>query len=134
MVMGQVTRAVQLIFLFSLAAGAIVLSSALLTAFDERRYELSVMRALGAGRGQLRQALLSELAVVGAIAGLIAGAGAALVGRLLARNVFQLDLPLSLWLFPLAISFGVLLSVGIGWLAVRRLLVTPPLLALRAGA
>ena len=134
MVMGQVTRAVQLIFLFSLAAGAIVLSSALLTAFDERRYELSVMRALGAGRVQLRQALLAELAVVGAIAGLIAGAGAALVGGLLARNVFQLDLPLSLWLFPLAISCGVLLSVGVGWLAVRRLLATPPLLALRAGA
>jgi putative ABC transport system permease protein len=78
--------------------------------------------------------LLSELAVVGAIAGFIAGAGAALLGRLLARNVFQLDLPLSLWLFPLAISCGVLLSVGIGWLAVSRLLVTPPLLALRAGA
>ena len=133
-VMGQVTRAVQLIFLFSLAAGAIVLSSALLTAFDERRYELSVMRALGAGRAQLRQALLAELAVVGAIAGLIAGAGAALVGSLLARNVFQLDLQPGLWLFPLAISFGVLLSVGIGWLAVRRLLATPPLLALRAGA
>ena len=133
-VMGQVTRAVQLIFLFSLAAGAIVLSSALLTAFDERRYELSVMRALGAGRAQLRQALLAELAVVGAIAGLIAGAGAALVGSLLARNVFQLDLQPGLWLFPQAISFGVLLSVGIGWLAVRRLLATPPLLALRAGA
>lgn len=133
-VMGQVTRAVQLIFLFSLAAGAIVLSSALLTAFDERRYELSVMRALGAGRVQLRQALLAELAVVGAIAGLIAGAGAALVGSLLARNVFQLDLPPDLWLFPQAISSGVLLSGGIGWLAVRRLLATPPLLALRAGA
>jgi len=78
--------------------------------------------------------LLAELAVVGAIAGLIAGAGAALVGSLLARNVFQLDLQPGLWLFPLAISFGVLLSVGIGWLAVRRLLATPPLLALRAGA
>jgi putative ABC transport system permease protein len=53
---------------------------------------------------------------------------------LLARNVFQLDLQPGLWLFPQAISFGVLLSVGIGWLAVRRLLATPPLLALRAGA
>lgn len=134
MVMGQVARAVQLIFLFSLLAGTIVLSSALLTAFDERRYELSVMRALGAGRVQLRQSLLTELAVVGAIAGLIAGAGAALVGQLLARNVFQLDLPFSLWLFPLATLCGVVLSVGIGWLAVRQLLSTPPLMALRAGA
>jgi putative ABC transport system permease protein len=129
-----VVRAVQLIFLFSLLAGAIVLGSALLTAFDERRYELSVMRALGAGRDQLRQSLLAELAVVGAIAGLIAGAGAAVVGQVLAENVFMLDMPLSLWLFPLATFSGAALSVGIGWLAVRQLLGTPPLLALRAGA
>ena len=133
-VMGQVVRAVQLIFLFSLLAGAIVLGSALLTAFDERRYELSVMRALGAGRDQLRQSLLAELAVVGALAGLIAGAGAAVVGQVLAENVFLLDMPLSPWLFPLATLAGVALSVGVGWLAVRQLLGTPPLLALRAGA
>ncbi|MCU0839719.1 MAG: FtsX-like permease family protein, partial [Rhodospirillales bacterium] len=94
----------------------------------------SVMRALGAGRDQLRQSLLAELAVVGAIAGLIAGAGAAVVGQVLAENVFMLDMPLSLWLFPLATFSGAALSVGIGWLAVRQLLGTPPLLALRAGA
>jgi len=133
-IMGQVARAVQFIFLFTLLAGAVVLVSALLTAFDERRYELSVMRALGASRRQLRQSLLAELAFVGAIAGLIAAAGAALLGQLLARNVFQLDLPPGLWIFPLATLAGAMLAVGIGWLAVRQLLATPPLLALRAGA
>jgi putative ABC transport system permease protein len=133
-IMGQVARAVEFIFLFTLLAGAVVLVSALLTAFDERRYELSVMRALGASRGQLRQSLLAELAFVGAIAGLIAAVGASLLGRLLARNVFQLDLPPNLWVFPLATLVGVTLAVGIGWLAVRQLLATPPLLALRAGA
>jgi putative ABC transport system permease protein len=133
-IMGQVIRAVQLIFMFSLLAGAIVLGSALLTAFDERRYELSLMRALGAGREQLRQSLLAELAVIGAIAGLIAGAGAALVGQLLAHKVFQLAMPVSLWLFPLAMLCGMTLSIGVGWLAIRQLLGVPPLLALRAGA
>jgi putative ABC transport system permease protein len=96
---------VQFVFLFSLLAGGIVLYSALLTAFDERRYELAVMRALGA-----------------------------VVGQVLAENVFLLDMPLSPWLFPLATLAGVALSVGVGWLAVRQLLGTPPLLALRAGA
>ena len=113
---------------------AVGLVSALLTAFDERRYELSVMRALGAGRAQLRQALLAELAVVGAIAGLIAAGGASLLGQLLAQKVFQLTMPLNLWLFPLAGAAGAVLAVGIGWLAVRQLLATPPMLALRAGA
>lgn len=133
-IMGQVSLAVQFIFLFTLLAGAVVLVSALLTAFDERRFELSVMRALGAGRSQLRQALLAELAVVGAISGLIAAGGASFLGQLLARNVFQLDMPLNLWLFPLASAAGAMLAVGIGWLAVRQLLNTPPLLAMRAGA
>ena len=133
-IMGQVSLAVQFIFLFTLLAGAVVLVSALLTAFDERRYELSVMRALGAGRAQLRQALLAELAVVGAIAGLIAAGGASLLGQLLAQKVFQLTMPLNLWLFPLAGAAGAVLAVGIGWLAVRQLLATPPMLALRAGA
>jgi putative ABC transport system permease protein len=93
-----------------------------------------VLRALGAGRRQLRQSLLVELAVVGGIAGLIAAAGAVLVGQILAREVFQLQLPVPVWIFPLASAGGAVLSVGVGWLAVRRLLATPPLLALRAGA
>ena len=40
-VVGQVASAIQFVFLFALLAGAIVLYSALLTAFDERRYELA---------------------------------------------------------------------------------------------
>jgi putative ABC transport system permease protein len=133
-VMGQVTNAVQFIFVFTLLAGAVVLYSALMTAFDERRYELSVMRALGAQRAQLRQALLAELLVIGAIAGLIASLGASALGQLLARQVFQMNLPLNWWLPVAAALFGAGMAVGIGWLAIRLLLRTPPLLALRAGA
>lgn len=133
-IMGQVAGAVQFVFLFTLLAGAIVLYSALLSAFDERRFELAVMRALGARRSQLRQALLVELAVVGACAGLIAAAGAMVLGQLVARRVFDLDLPVNLLLPPMSALGGALLAAAVGWLAVRRLLDTPPLLALRAGA
>jgi putative ABC transport system permease protein len=133
-VMTQVSSAVQFIFLFTLLAGGVVLYSALLTAFDERRYELSVMRALGAQRRQLRQALLAELLVVGSIAGLIAALGAGLLGQVLARQIFQMEMPLNLWLPIIASVSGAVLAVAVGWLAVRQLLSTPPLIALRAGA
>jgi len=132
-VMAQVARAVQFIFLFTLAAGGIVLYGALVTAFDERRYELAIQRALGATSAQLRRALLAELAVVGGLAGLIAGGGAALVGQLLASRVFQLDLGFAPGLLPLAMAAGMALAVGVGWLGMARLLQAPPLLALRAG-
>jgi putative ABC transport system permease protein len=132
-VISQVVGAVQFIFIFTLLAGGIVLYSALLSAFDERRYELALMRALGAQRAQLRQALLVELGVVGGVAGLIAATGAALLGWLLARQVFQLDLAFDPLLPLLATLGGALLAVLTGWFAVGRLLQTPPLLALRAG-
>jgi putative ABC transport system permease protein len=133
-VMEQVSSAVQFIFLFTLLAGGVVLYSVLMSAFDERRYELSVMRALGAQRRQLRQALLAELLVVGAIAGLIAALGASVLGQVLARQVFLMELPINLWLPVEAAIIGALLAAGVGWLAIRQLLNTPPLLALRAGA
>ena len=85
-VIGQVAGAVQFVFVFALLAGGIVLYSALLTSFDERRYELAVMRALGAQRTQLRQAMLVELGVIGSVAGLMAAIGAMLLGRIVGQQ------------------------------------------------
>lgn len=133
-VMGQMASAVQFIFLFTLAAGIIVLYAALVSAFDERRYELSVMRVLGARRAQLRQALLGELAVIGAVAGLIAAVGASVVGQVLAEKAFQLEIGFDFWHLPATAALSALLSVAVGWLGMTRLLRTPPMLALRAGA
>ena len=133
-VMEQVAGAVRFIFLFTLAAGGIVLVSALLTMLDERRYDLAVMRALGARRRQLAAALLAELAVVGGSAGLLAAGGALLVGQIIARQVFQLDMTPTWWLPLLTAPAGALAAIAIGWWAVRRLLATPPLALLRSGA
>jgi putative ABC transport system permease protein len=133
-VIGQVAGAVQFVFLFSLLAGGIVLYAALLTAFDERRYELAVMRALGAQRAQLRQALLVELAVIGGLAGLIAALGAMVLGRVVGRQVFDLELAVRPWLPLLSAMGGASLAIAVGWLAIRRLVAVPPLLALRNGA
>ena len=132
-IIDQVARAVQFVFLFTLAAGVIVLYAALASAAQERRYELAVMRALGARRVQLRHALLAEFAAIGALAGLIAALGAIGVGQFLARRVFQFDVALDLWL-PFAAAFGgALLVTASGWLAATRLLAAPPLEALRTG-
>ena len=92
------------------------------------------LRTLGAQRRQLSQAMLVELAVVGGIAGLIAAAGAMALGQVIARRVFDLDLPLNFFLPALSTLAGALLAVAVGWFAVRRLLEAPPLLALRAGS
>lgn len=133
-IIDQVARAVQFVFLFTLLAGVIVLYAALASAADERRYELAVMRALGARRKQLRRALLAEFATVGGLAGLIAAIGAIVVGQILARQIFRFELAIDFWLLPLAICGGGLLVIIAGWLAAARLLRVAPLEALRGGS
>jgi len=132
-IMNQVAQAVQFIFLFTVAAGLIVLYAALVSAAEERRYELAVMRALGARRAQLQRALLCEFAAVGGLAGLIAALGALAVGQFLARQVFHFELAVDWFLPPLAIGCGALLVTTAGWLAAARLLRSVPMEALRAG-
>lgn len=132
-VVGQVSQAVQFIFLFTLAAGLIVLYAALVSAFAERRYELALLRALGASRSQLRQALLAELAAVGALAGVLAGGGALVLGQVLGRQLFSLEMPWNLAVLPFSMASGCLLAWGVGAWSVRELLAVSPLQVLREG-
>ncbi|MEF8724994.1 MAG: FtsX-like permease family protein [Candidatus Accumulibacter delftensis] len=133
-IMDQVAQAVQFIFLFTLAAGVIVLYAALASAAQERRYELAVMRALGARREQLRRALLAEFAAVGALAGLIASLGAIAIGQFLAREAFNFVVAINFWLPLAAIVCCATLVTAAGWFAASRLLLTAPLETLRAGS
>ena len=133
-IIDQVAQAVQFIFLFTLVAGVIVLYAALASAADERRYELAVMRALGARQEQLRRALLAEFAAIGGLSGLIAALGAIGVGQFLARQVFHFDVAINPWLPPLAVFSGAVLVTGAGWFAAARLLHAAPIEALRGGS
>ena len=68
---------------------------------------------------------------MGVLAGLLATVGAALIGQLIARRVFELDLPpgLDLWIAgPLA---GLLLLSLNSWLSSRKVLRASPALTLR---
>lgn len=132
-IIDQVAQAVQFVFLFTLAAGIIVLYAALASAADERRYELAVMRALGARREQLRATLLAEFATIGGLSGLIAALAAIAVGQFLAQRIFQFEVAIDYWLPLAAMIAGAALVTAAGWFAATRLLGTPPLEALRAG-
>jgi len=74
--MDQVARAVQFLFLFTLLAGLMVLYAAISGTLDERLYQATIMRTLGASRMQIARANLAEFASIGALAGLLAAATA----------------------------------------------------------
>jgi putative ABC transport system permease protein len=130
-VVDQVITAVQVVFLFALGAGLLVLYSALVATEDERRREAAVMRVYGASRAQVTGSQRVEFLAMGLLAGVLATLGSAAIGQLLARRVFELDLPPSpeLWIAgPLA---GVLLLSLNAWLSARKVLSASPALTLR---
>lgn len=107
-VMDQLARAVQFIFAFSLVAGLAVLFAALESTHDEREYEIAVLRTLGARNRQLRAALAAEFVALGAIAGVVAGVGSALISWLLGRFVFQMPYEPAWLVLPVGVAGGVL--------------------------
>jgi Predicted ABC-type transport system involved in lysophospholipase L1 biosynthesis, permease component len=130
-VMERVSQAVQLVMAFSLAAGVLVLLAALQATAAERRYDSAVLRTLGARRGQLRGAMLVEFAALGLLAALPAAGAAAAIGMVVARQLFELALPPPWPPLLAGVAGGVLLAVLAGWAGTRRILRTPPALALR---
>ena len=128
----QVSRAVQLVFGFAVLAGLAVLYAALQASSDERRHELAVLRALGARSRQLTSALLAEFAALGALAGLLAGIAASLIGWGLARFAFRLDYLPQPELWFIGMAAGIVLVVAAGWLGASSMLRQSALPALRA--
>ena len=130
-IMDQVIGAVQVVFLFALGAGLLVLYSALVATEDERRREAAVMRVYGASRAQVTGSQRVEFLAMGLLAGVLATAGAAAIGQLLARRVFELDLPPSPGIWIAGPVAGVLLLSLNAWLSARKVLQASPALTLR---
>lgn len=130
-VLDQVIAAVEFLFLFTLASGLLVLYAALAGSQDERIRESALLRALGATRSQLSRSQWIEFALVGGLAGMLAATGAAAVGWVLARQVFNFEWSFSpvVWLTGLLI--GALCAFIGGWIGLRNVLHQPPLQTLR---
>jgi putative ABC transport system permease protein len=130
-ILDHVIRAVQFLFVFTLAAGVVVLYAALASSRDERVREAALMRALGASRRQLQRAQLFELAATGALAGLLAALGAIAIGAVLAHQVFDFEFSARWSSVPLAMLAGAALSMIAGWFSLKSVVDSPPLATLR---
>jgi len=130
-VLDQVVAAVQFLFLFTLAAGCLVLYAALASTRDERVREAGLLRALGATRRQLSTAQWLELGAIGGAAGMLAAAGASVIAWLLARFVFDFALAPNPWVWAAGLLIGVACALAGGWMGLRGVLRHPPLATLR---
>ena len=131
MMIEQVSKAVQFVFLFTLLAGLVVLYAAIASSHDERLYQATIMRALGASRAQLARATLAEFAVIGALAGLIAAAGANALGYVLAQRVMNIGYGFSFTVWAVGVVCSIVGIVIAGHLGTRQALQVSPLRVLR---
>jgi putative ABC transport system permease protein len=128
----QVSRAVEFVFLFAIAAGLVVLFAAITATQDERVFESAIMRTLGANRRQMALMQLSEFLAIGLLAGAIAAAGSVGLATVLSERVLGVPYEFN-WVVPLwgliAGGLGVALA---GLIGTRRAVASPPLQTIRA--
>lgn len=127
----RLAHAIELMFVLALAAGVLVMWAVFAATRQEREADMALMRALGASRAQLTAMLAGELAFVGALAGLIAGAGAWAAGAVVAVKVLALAHWPALWLVPGGVVAGLVLVFAAGWPLLRKVARVPPLAVLR---
>jgi len=130
-IMDHVARAIEFVFLFTLAGGLLVLQAAIAATQDERKFDAAVLRTLGASQKQLASAQLSEFLLLGALSGLVAAGGATAIGWALADRVFKIPFEANplVWLYGLV--GGALAVTLAGWLGTRATVRQPPLAVIR---
>jgi putative ABC transport system permease protein len=130
-VLGQVVSAVEFLFLFTLAAGLVVLFAAVTATREERAREYAVLRALGASNQLLAKVQRAELAGVGALAGVLASSVAMAMGWGLAKFAFEFNWNPSPWVPLIGAATGAALALAAGWWGLRDVLRRPVVQTLR---
>jgi putative ABC transport system permease protein len=128
------TRIEGLIFLVTLAAlfaSALAVSAAMATAIFERRAEVGLMKALGAGRLAVASVFFAEatlLALLGGFVGFVAGGALA---HQIGRSIFNTPITIAPVLFPVILVIAVIVTFVGSAAAIRKAVELDPVFALR---
>jgi len=131
------TRIEGLMLLITLAAlltSGLAVSAAMATAMFERRTEVGLMKALGAGHFPLSMIFVTESVLIACVGGLIGFAFGALLAKELGRTIFGSEILVQPVLFPVVLTLAIAVTFGGSAVAIRRAVKYDPVLALRGEA
>jgi putative ABC transport system permease protein len=130
-VLSRIKGLMLLVTFAALLASALAVSAAMATAIFERRVEVGLMKALGAGSFAVSTIFFAEallLAIAGGVAGFSAGA---LLARQIGRSIFNSQISIDPVLFPIIIAIAVFVTFAGSAAAIRRAVKFDPVFALR---
>ena len=130
-VLSRIEGLMLLITVAALLASALAVSAAMATAIFERRSEVGLMKALGAGNVSIAALFFSEavlLAILGGIAGFFCGS---LLAREIGRSIFNSQITVQPVLFPIILGIATLITFAGSAAAIRRAVQFEPVYVLR---
>ena len=133
-VLSRVRGLMLLIALAALATAALTVWSVMATTVLERRYEIAIMEATGAGSGLIVALLGVEVAVQGAIGGLIGALAGARLSGAVTQAVFGARGEAPAILVPLVVVVATAVALAGAAQPLRRALALEPAQILREGA
>src|SRR5712671_1864504 len=128
------TRIEGLIFLITLAAllaSALAVSAAMATAIFERRAEVGLMKALGAGKLAVAAVFFAEAALLALLGGLVGFAAGGMLARQIGQTIFNSQIAIQPVLLPVILVIAVLVTFSGSAVAIRRAVGLDPVFALR---
>ena len=132
---GQVLRRTSglMALIAALAAfgAALTVTSALTTSVLERRSEIGLLKAMGAGNARVVALFLSEAAALGIVGGLLGAGGGALLARFMSISVFGSPISIRPLSIPLAVLGSLAITLAGCVVPVRRLMRLRPFEVLR---
>ena len=130
-VLNRIEGLIFLITLAALFASGLAVSAAMATAIFERRAEVGLMKALGAGKLAVASVFFAEAALMALIGGAVGfGIGSALAHQI-GHSIFNSQISISPVLLPVILAIAVIVTFAGSAMAIRRAVSLDPVFALR---
>jgi len=133
-VLARIEGLMLLITLASLFTSGLAVSAAMANAMFERRQEIGLMKALGAGQLALSGIFITESVLLACAGGLVGFAGGAFLARKLGYAIFGSAISVGPVLLPLILAIAILVTFVGSAAAIRRAVKYDPVRALRGEA
>jgi putative ABC transport system permease protein len=133
-VLSRIKGLMLLVTLAALFASALAVSAAMATAIFERRVEVGLMKALGAGSLSIAALFFAEALLLAMIGGVLGFTGGSMLARQIGHSIFNSQISVEPVLFPVILAIAVFVTFAGSAAAIRRAVKFDPVFALRGEA